>query len=162
MLTQSRLKELLHYEPLTGAFTALVSGPNRALGSRVGWVGGKGYRYAWLDGRAHRLNRLAWLYMTGDHPACMIDHKDRDRANDAWSNLRPATNAENGRNCGLSKRNSSGVKGVYWSAQIRVDRRLLSLGYFDRIEDAAAARRAAEQKHFGEFAPATAIFAAPI
>lgn len=38
-------------------------------------------------------------------------------------------------------------------AAIRVDRKLISLGYFDDLNEAARVRRAAELTHFGEFAP---------
>ena len=113
-----------------------------------------------LDRRTYRTCRLAWLYQTGEWPENQIDHINRDRDDDRWANLRPATNAENGRNAGLSARNTSGVKGVCWhrrkekwQASIRVDRRLVSLGYFLAIDEAAVVRKKAERQYFGEFAP---------
>jgi hypothetical protein len=101
--------------------------------------------------------------MTGDWPADLVDHRDRNKANNAWLNLREATNAENCRNIGKPKRNTSGVLGVgwhkrigKWQAAIRVDRKLLSLGYYTDLDEAAAVRRAAELKYFGAFAPSEA------
>lgn len=159
MISRARLLELVHYEPETGVFTARVARPPISVGQVLGCVNGKGYVDIMLEARSYRASRLAWLYMTGEWPRKLVDHRDRDRANNAWLNLREATNAENSRNAKLSKRNASGVKGVYWyarhqkwNAQIRVDRKLMSLGYYEDIEPAALARRAAEAKYFGEFA----------
>jgi len=38
-----------------------------------------------------------------------------------------------------------------WQAQIGVNLRCIYLGIFDNLEDAIAARKAAEEKYFGEF-----------
>jgi hypothetical protein len=165
-LTQSRLRDLLLYEPHTGRFSWLkVETANQCkVGDLAGSNPSKIKRHPTIkiDGRAYRRSRLAWLYMTGEWPSRMVDHRDRDPSNDRWANLRLATNQENIRNSNLRRDSASGVKGVYrfrngrWAASIRVDKKLLHLGYFDTIEEAAAVRRAAEIKHFGEFAPSTA------
>lgn len=161
MLTQERLKTLVSYDPETGVFSNLVARPNLPFGAHVGWASGNGYRSASIDGVTYRLNRLAWLYMTGEWPpeGYMVDHANRDRTDDRWANLRLANPSQNSANAQLSKRNSSGHKGIYWyarhgkwNAQIRVNRRLLSLGYFNTIDAAVSARKAAEQRYFGEFA----------
>ena len=58
----------------------------------------------------------------------------------------------------MYKSNTSGVKGVYynkkrnkWIAQIMFQQKCYYLGGYDRIEEAAAARAAAEEKIFGDF-----------
>ena len=58
----------------------------------------------------------------------------------------------------MPKNNTSGIKGVgwysrrgKWQARIGFKGRNYCLGYFDKIEDAAAARKAAEQEMHGEF-----------
>lgn len=55
-------------------------------------------------------------------------------------------------------RNTSGVTGVgwvkskqQWRARITVEYKEIHLGYFDKFEDAAKARKDAEEKYFGEF-----------
>lgn len=55
----------------------------------------------------------------------------------------------------LSKNNTSGFKGVYWNkekgkwvAQITFRRKNYNLGRYDNIEDAVAARKAAEERFF--------------
>jgi hypothetical protein len=91
-------------------------------------------------------------------PDCMVDHKNRNTLDCRRSNLRLATNEQNHANIKLPENNTSGVKGVYikldgkYQARIRVNKKLITLGTFDTIEEAAAARREAAQKYFGEFA----------
>lgn len=89
----------------------------------------------------------------------VIDHIDGNTFNNQKTNLRICTKAENMRNCKLSKANTSGHKGVYWSkkerkwiASIVINRRKIRLGGFSCIEDAAKAYREAALKYHGEFA----------
>ena len=58
----------------------------------------------------------------------------------------------------LRKNNTSGVRGVYlnkksgkWIAQITFKRKCYSLGSYSHIDEAAAVRKAAEERLFGEF-----------
>lgn len=88
-----------------------------------------------------------------------VDHIDHDGLNNRRCNIRVATNAENMRNCLKSKANKSGATGVSWFprdgkwvAKIKKNYRQIHLGYFTKLEDAVAARKAAEIEHFGEFA----------
>jgi len=74
------------------------------------------------------------------------------------ANLRIATNAQNQHNSRQRSDNTSGTKGVSWykrdrkwQAKIKVDRKLYHLGFFSRIEDAAAAYARASQELHGEF-----------
>ena len=60
-----------------------------------------------------RLHRVAYYLMTGHQPRC-LDHIDRDKTNNKWSNLREATVSQNNKNRPLSKNNKSGIKGVGW------------------------------------------------
>lgn len=161
MITQVRLKELLHYDSETGVFTRL-SRPRCTtikIGESAGAIDQRGYRVIKLDNGRYRASRLAWLYVRGVWPKKWIDHKSGDRANDAFANLREATPAENARNAGTGKRNTSGVKGVHyrstvwkWQARISVNGKRVSLGHFDSKEAAALAYREAAQRQYGEFA----------
>ena len=65
-LTQARLKELLRYEPETGAFYWLVAKSSRAqIGDRAGGLRSDGYWYIRIDGKNYVGHRLAWLYTYG-------------------------------------------------------------------------------------------------
>ena len=88
-----------------------------------------------------------------------VDHRDGDGLNNHRENLRVATHTENIRNSRKSSANTSGYKGVCWHkrdlkwmVQIGDNGKLINLGYFDDIEDAAAAYREAATKYHGEFA----------
>jgi len=98
----------------------------------------------------------------------LVDHIDGNGLDNRRSNLRPATNAENQRNRGPNRNNSSGFKGVSWQkgkqkwqAGIVVDGRRHFLGYHATAEEAALAYDIAALESFGEFAwlnfPAVAL-----
>ena len=92
-----------------------------------------------------------------DYYAPLFDHHDGDGLNNQKSNLRKASNVENGRNRKLQK-HSSRFKGVHWNKQtnrwtasIRINKILKHLGYFDSEVDAAIAYDAESEAHFGQF-----------
>ena len=164
-LDQATLKYWLKYYPKSGNFRWRVK-PNRRIlvNSIAGYLTKQGYMVIKLDGRnLLKASRLAWLYVTGEFPEQDIDHKDRNPENNKWRNLRPATREQNVFNRGIPKHNNSGILGVAfvervgrkskWHARIRVKRKGIYLGAFDRMEDAVAARLAAEKKYFKSFRP---------
>jgi hypothetical protein len=156
-LTQDRLRELLHYDPETGIWRNLITRSPRALaGSIAGYINIRGYRIIRAEGRLYRSARLAHLYMTGVWPPAEMDHKEGVRDDDRWSQLRPATRAQNTANPHPKQRPLP--KGVYangnrFQAQIRINgsnpRRL---GTYRTSEEAAAAYRGASIVVHGEFA----------
>jgi rare lipoprotein A (peptidoglycan hydrolase) len=164
-LTQSRLKECLHYDPATGVFTRLRTVGAAKAGTPVTYsLKRGGYIAVWIDGFLYTAHRLAWLYMTGVWPSHEIDHKDRVPTNNAFANLREVTSQQNQQNRGIQSNNTSGVAGVAWCkntkrwrALIVVNNKNVWLGRHPDFESAVAVRRAAERKYFGEFA--AAIFA---
>lgn len=83
-----------------------------------------------------------------------VDHINGDRADNRRENLRIVRRSENLKNRRMSSRNTSGHTGVRWvphankwSARIEADGKPIHLGYFASIEDAIAARKAAEVKY---------------
>lgn len=158
-ITAERLRELMHYDPHTGEFTRLKAVKGNAAGCVVGYLGPQGYWSIMIDYKMYYGHRLAHLFMTSRWPARKIDHRDGNRSNNSWSNLRPANDTENALNSGVRKDNTSGRKGVSfykatakWGAYITVDGCRKHLGYFNLIEDAAAAYADAAHKYHGEFA----------
>jgi hypothetical protein len=160
-ITHARLLEVIHYDPNSGVFTWKARLSQRTkIGDEAGCVCGRhGYRLIRIDNVLYRANILAWLYMTGEWPPHLIDHKNLRRADDRWENLRAATYSQNFQNGGTRKDNTSGHKGVTWDArrglwmaQICVLGKRMNLGRHSSVEGAAHAYRMAAVKHFGEFA----------
>jgi hypothetical protein len=152
------LRSILKYDPDTGLCVWLDSIGAAKKGSIAGSCRKNGRRVIKIGSRAYQAPRLAWLYMTGEWPETTVDHEDRNPSNDKWSNLRLATKAQQARNQILHSHNTSGILGVYerggkYCAAIKFNYRQIWLGTFDTEEEAIDARRAAELKYFGEFAP---------
>lgn len=87
------------------------------------------------------------------------DHINNNTLDNRRSNLRICTHRQNTMNRRLRWDNASGVKGVYlhrpsgrYTAQIRVNGKLVFLGYHANKELAAEAYKIAAVLYFGEFA----------
>lgn len=151
-----RLKETLRYDPETGVFTRLKWGK---LSDRTGHVDKMtGYLRISVANHVYGAHQLAWLYMTGRWPT-EIDHWDRDKLNNRWSNLREATSTQNKANRLVQRNSATGVKGVSlcrvtgrYRADIRVAGKSMNLGRRDTIAEASQLYAEAALVHFGEFA----------
>lgn len=89
----------------------------------------------------------------------LVDHINGDTLDNRRENLRFATAAENGRNRGPNRSNSTGYKGVTlrngrFVASIMVNRKVIFIGSFVAAYDAHLAYAEASKKHHGEFAKA--------
>jgi hypothetical protein len=159
MITQGRLIELLRYSPVVGVFEWRKSRPRVRAGFLAGAVNPRnGYVNIFVDGRSYRAHRLAWLYMTGAWPENDLDHIDGDKSNNAFSNLRQATQSQNMMNSPKKATNTSGVKGVSfnkargrWEASVRYDGKKKHLGMFEDLSQAESAVVAARNRLHGEF-----------
>lgn len=162
------LRECFDYNPETGALT-WKHRPREHFQSDHIWLiwlanfagkiaGSHSDRYVrvGIDGRHLYGHRIIWAMQTGAWPNDEIDHRERDKLNNRWEMLRPATHQQNGFNHpGWKGRDLP--KGVTrcrkrFAAAISVDRRRLHLGVFDTPEEANTAYRKAADAHFGEFA----------
>lgn len=157
MLTQARLRELIHYDPETGVFTHLQTRGRVRAGYIAGNLGNSGYWHVRIDTIRYLAHRLAWLYMTGSWPTFDIDHKDGNRLNNTRENLREATRSQNIANQGPLKSNRLGLKGVRlkrgrYVANICVCGKKKYLGSFPTPEEAHAVYAKAAVDYFGEFA----------
>lgn len=90
MITWERLVELLHYDPETGEFTWKKPTSNRVkIGSKANNISPTtGEVRVRVDGKLYSGHRLAWFYMTKDWPELLIDHRNGQRADNRFSNLR--------------------------------------------------------------------------
>ncbi len=106
-------------------------------------------RWQKLDSGKRRYLRMATAIMetTGLRLAGLeVDHISRHSLDNRRLNLRVVTKAENCRNKGHYRNNTSGVKGVSWNAETKnwraskkIDGRLKHIGLFPSIEEAKAA-----------------------
>ena len=102
-LPPEELRELFLYDPRTGILTW------RRTGKVAGYPEDSGYLRVKIGGRKGRrfmVHRVIWALVTGAWPVQLLDHKDLNRANNRWRNLRPATYGENAQN--------NHATGVYW------------------------------------------------
>jgi hypothetical protein len=94
--------------------------------------------------------------MTGCWPI-EVDHRDGDRLNDRWNNLREATRHQNEANRGARRNNKLGLKGVDalqgrgFRAQIMRNHRKVYLGIFPTAIEAHQAYLTAAALVDGEF-----------
>ena len=149
MLTQIELKRVWNYNFITGQFTRLVATSNVVkVGDVASFINNKGYIVIKINNKNYKGHRLAHLYMTGEFPADQIDHIDGIRNNNCWLNLRDATNSLNAQNTHwLRLDNTSGYAGISWCkrnhkwrAQITLNSKCITLGYFDCKHQAGAYR----------------------
>jgi len=109
-MNQARLRELMDYNPETGDFTWKETRGPAKKGATAGSPCNKGYIVIGIEGKVYKAHRLAWLYMTGDWPTDQLDHRNRDKGDNRWANLREASNQENCLN--RTRYNRTGYRGV--------------------------------------------------
>ena len=167
-LTAAELRELVDYDPLTGILKwrwrynlhpQAVTWNKRNAGNVAGQRDTKGYLFVSIYKISYRAHRLAWAHYYGEWPSLDIDHINRVKDDNRICNLRLATVAQNGLNVGLTKRNTSGVRGVFWhkgankwQAGICYLGQEIYLGLYVKLEDAIKRRREAEDQYYGEYA----------
>lgn len=153
------MREVLAYDPDTGGLVWLVDKSWQIRkGYPAGWVSTSGYTKFTFDRVEYYAHRVAWALHNREWPAHQIDHINGDRSDNRILNLREATHAQNGRNLGKSRRNTTGVKGISYDpskekfrVRIMAGRQSYHVGYFARFEDAVNARSKASDLYHGEF-----------
>jgi hypothetical protein len=155
ILTAERLRELMDYDPETGKFCRKVTASSSGIaGAEPGWVASNGYRYIGIDGSQRLAHRLAFLWVSGEHPGKLVDHIDGNKLNNAISNLRVVDQATNNQNRRATKKNKWGLLGVSksvvrakpWKAEITVNGAARHLGVFSSPEAAHAAYLEAKRR----------------
>jgi hypothetical protein len=152
------LKSLLRYDPDTGLIYWIAKGGGMIKKKAAGTLLYSGYLGISIGPKRWQAHRIAWALHHGDWPKDQVDHINGVKTDNRICNLREATNAQNGKNLGLSKANTSGFKGVCfckqtnkWRSTIKVNFKQIDLGRFESIDQAALARKNAEQQYFKEW-----------
>jgi hypothetical protein len=156
MLTQLRLREVLHYDPDKGVFTWLQCKRHDRIGKAAGTVhkfGHGAFLKIQVDERIYYAGRLAWFYMTGQWPI-LVKAKNGDGLDIRWSNLCETTRQLSGLDRRVNANNQTGFKGVHrgqsptkpFSAQIQVGGKVHFLGSFATAEEAHGAYMEARRR----------------
>ena len=153
-LTCEEANELFEYRD--GHLYWKKPGKSRRMGQPVGSKSGDGYICVKIQYKLHRVHRLVWA-MHGNKPAPFIDHINGDQLDNRIENLRAATHSQNCMNRRQRSDNKSGIKGVMrrknkWYGCVTLNYKVYPAGYFDCIEDAAAAVDKLRKELHGEFA----------
>lgn len=162
MITKKYLKSRLNYNSKTGIFTwkTVMKHSNRRIGDIAGTLDNHGYIKIKIYRTIYPAHRLAFLYMTGFVPE-FVDHKDRNKSNNKWNNLREATRSQNAANKGKNKDCTNRYKGIThfnnttkkkWTAQIKVNEKHIHIGCFKTQKEAARAYDKKALELFGKFA----------
>lgn len=159
------LRELLDYNPQTGALTWLKRNPRwfksqrdcdawntRYAGKLANYAGRRGYVVVRLFGKSIGGHRIAWAIHHGKWPELMIDHINGVCSDNRIENLREADSRSNMMNMKQNRHNKTGTPGVRWrkemqkwAAEIGGYPNRHYLGSFESLEEAVAARKRAEQ-----------------
>ena len=112
-----------------------------------------GYLSGHVLGAPCLAHRVVWAMHVGTWPESGVDHINGCKTDNRIANLRLADHIVNARNMKLMSTSKTGITGVSFDsergkfyASIRFGGKTKSLGRFDRIEDAVAARSAANEK----------------
>lgn len=164
-LTPEYVRHRLNYDAITGQFTWKNHTKRHSglIGKRAGCVSycaseKKTTCIITLNGVNYRAHRIAWIHFYGASATRLIDHIDGDPSNNAISNLRLATAAQNSKNLVRDPKPSGLPQGVRrangrFVAGIRISGVSTYLGTFDTPEDASTAYKAACDRTRGEFSP---------
>ncbi len=154
-MNQSRLMQLLHYDPVTGVFTRVVSNRTDRVGTIPGAKNTKGHIQIRLDGVLYMAHRLVWLYVFGSFPENQLDHINGVKHDNRLTNLRECSNKRNSENRKMSSRNTSGFRGVSFDkhhgkfkAYVGHNMGSIHVGLFDTAESAAVAAKVARDQVF--------------
>lgn len=159
-LSVAALKKILRYDESTGDFYWLVTRGWRAIaGTKAGSLHSHGYVHYHISGLIYKGHRLAWAFKKGKHPRHDVEHRDLNKANNRWVNLRKANDFQNQANTAKRPDNTSGFKGVsyrkdkgVWRVRIQSRHRRLHLADVATAEEGAAIYALAALRIFGEFA----------
>lgn len=155
MITQPELKQIINYNAETGELLWIKTIARKAKKGNPAGTRDRtsGYQNVRIKGRIYRSHRIAWFYMYNEWPKC-LDHINHDRSDNRLINLRKVTHIENMRNISLSRKNISGVCGVYWDkeregwiAVIKVYYKRIFLGRFTDKFEAICSRMSANNKY---------------
>ncbi|TNE46886.1 MAG: HNH endonuclease [Sphingomonadales bacterium] len=110
-------------------------------------LNGHGYLHGNFMGKNMPAHVAAWAIYHGAFPEQQIDHINRIRTDNRISNLRDVSHISNCKNTSISRKNTTGIKGVYADKSgfiVRVGKEYI--GHYKNLDDAAMARASAAKE----------------
>lgn len=104
-------------------------------GDEAGNINNQGYRRVKIGGTEYATHRLIWKMLKEEEPPDIIDHINQDKLDNRIENLRAVTQSQNQLN-NKAKGCSFHKAKCKWEARIKVNSKLISLGYFNTEEEA--------------------------
>lgn len=168
-LTPEQVRTLLDFNVESGELRWTSAASQGRLTNRIaGAMGNTGYRQIFIGRKGYLAHRLIWAIVHGEWPESDIDHIDGNRANNALTNLRLVTKAQNMQNLAVTgKKTASGLAGACyvpggkrrrdrWEARIKVKGVVTYLGHFKSPEEAHQAYLGAKAQLHPYFSRASA------
>lgn len=156
---QQELLRLFAYDAETGVLSWRVRRGHNPAWICAGSVASHGYLNVGVKGTTYPMHRVIWKLMTGKDPVGFVDHRDGDRQNNQWENLRDVTPQQNAINRAVRCDNKTGVSGICWDNESRKWRVVIvfrrtryDLGRFRDFDTAARVATEARRRLHCEFA----------
>lgn len=153
LIWKPRTPDLFNARQLSAEHCCKVWNTSNAGTPALQCKNGNGYHHGAIFGVTYTAHSVAWALYHGSWPLHGIDHIDGNRSNNSIVNLRDVPDKINAKNQKRNRRNTSGVTGVSyfartrkWVAMIKGGGKVRNLGYYATLEEAAAARKRAEQQ----------------
>lgn len=149
------VSDLVEYDSETGnLFWKKDVARTAKKGSIAGIQRSDGYRRLKVGGRSVYAHRISWMLFYGVACDKEIDHINGDRSDNRIENLRECSKLQNSQNRRIGFRNNSGYVGVSfykpngkWQARTTINRKRISVGYFNNAYDANRARLEVKKKY---------------
>lgn len=157
--SKESIRKILSFDQDSGKLFWKVRTGSSAAGSIAGTKNQFGYRQVSISGKRYFAHRIVWTLFNGDIPEDKeIDHINGERDDNRISNLRLVSRSQNNMNTAVSKRNTSGCKGVCyhsgnrcWYARVFVNRKVVASGSFKDKDKAIDFVTSQREKIFGVY-----------
>lgn len=135
--SQHWFKRYIHYNPHTGEFTRIQKTGGKVQLGKIKSSTNHHSVSIRITGEWYQLNRIAWIYMTGEQPKNRIKHINDNIEDYKWNNLTLETRA------GLVRKRGNRWNGYFYDKEQKQH----NAGTYDTEEEALISAQAAFMLH---------------